>query len=418
MQVREKIFRLNLNSLLAICFIMAYMVPYINYKGGGDDLPFIIFSVWLTTVLLKKNQIDRLLYVLSFRKLELSLLFIFFLVTLFYYFFVTTTNKAFQFTLVPIIYFFLIVIDAYYFSRDPQFKLSIFFVTVVLLAIQAAISIPYIFNSDDMISRMYTSNELEGPALEQALKNGVGSTVLYTSLIGIFFLGIGMLHKFTNKKMKVTLLISLLLILLSVVSSSYSTALAMLLTGGLILLVRSNWKKIKFKFIFLTLLFLIALGIFYNSFLTNSKVIEPIERKIQIIKRGTYRDEGRVGLAEVSWNTFLNHPFFGVGVPEWGREKEVGEHMAWMDFAGHYGFFGFLPFLLFLAVLFKRNYKFYFMSPKSNIYATSCLIGFSIFILSNFINPFIISGPMIIPLLFFYTSMFNWDTSPLANKKF
>ena len=113
MQVREKIFRLNLNSLLAICFIIAYMVPYINYKGGGDDLPFIIFSVWLTTVLLKKNQIDRLLYVLSFRKLELSLLFIFFIVTLFYYFFVTTTNKAFQFTLVPIIYFFLIVIDAY-----------------------------------------------------------------------------------------------------------------------------------------------------------------------------------------------------------------------------------------------------------------------------------------------------------------
>ena len=290
--------------------------------------------------------------------------------------------------------------------------------TVVLLAIQAAISIPYIFNSDDMISRMYTSNELEGPALEQALKNGVGSTVLYTSLVGIFFLGIGMLHKFTNKKMKVTLLISLLLILLSVVSSSYSTALAMLLTGGLILLVRSNWKKIKLKFIFLTLLFFIALGIFYNSFLTNSKVIEPIERKIQIIKRGTYRDEGRVGLAEVSWNTFLNHPFFGVGVPEWGREKEVGEHMAWMDFAGHYGFFGFLPFLLFLAVLFKRNYKFYLRSPKSNIYATSCLIGFTIFILSNFINPFIISGPMIIPLLFFYTSMFNWDTSPLANKKF
>ena len=418
MQVARKALKLNLDSFLAICFIMAYMVPYINYKGRGDILPFLIFSVWLTTVLLKKNQFYRILYMLSFRKLELSLLFIFFLVTLFYYFFVTTTNKAFEFTLVPIIYFFLIVIDAYYFSRDPQVRLSVFFVIVVLLALQAAISIPYIFNSDDMISRMFTSGELEGAVLEEALKNGVGGTVLYTSLIGIFFLGIGMLPKFTNKKMKIILLISLLLILLSIVSSSYSTSLAMLLTGGLILLVRGNWRKIKLKFIFLTLLFFIAVGIFYNSFLTNSKIIEPIERKIQIVKRGTFRDEGRVGLAEVSWNTFLNNPFFGVGVPKWGLEKEVGEHMAWMDFAGHYGFFGFLPFLLFFVILFKRNYKFYLRSPKSDIYATSCLIGFSIFILSNFINPFIISGSMIIPLVFFYTSMFNWGNKPLANKRF
>ncbi len=418
MQIPVKSFRLNLDSLLAICFIIACVIPYISYKGRGDVISFITFFFWLTAVVLKKDQVYKILHTLSFRKFELSLLFVFFLVTVFNYFFVTTTTKAFQFVLMPVTYFFVIVMDAYYFRRDPRYKLSIFFVMVVALAIQSAISIPYVFKSDDMVSRMYTSGELEGAALEEALRNGVGSANLYAFLAGLFFLGIGMLDKFDSKKMKIIVVFCLMLILFSLVASSYSISLVMLATGGLIVLLRSKWKRIKFKYILVLVLFLIGLIIFYNSFLANSKIIEPIERKIQLIKHGKLREDGRMDLADVSLNTFLNNPFFGVGVPEWGLEKQVGEHMSWIDFAAHYGFFGFLPFILFLIVLFRRNYKFYLGSPKNNIYATSCLIGFSIFILSNCIDPLVFDAPMIITLLFFYTSMFNWGNKPLANKKF
>ena len=119
-------------------------------------------------------------------------------------------------------------------------------------------------------------------------------------------------------------------------------------------------------------------------------------------------------LAANSMKTFLNNPFFGAGVPEWGDEKTIGSHLPWIDFPAQYGFLGFLPFLLFLFILFKRNYRFYFRSPKKNIYATTCLIGASIFILTNFVDPVIFETSTIIMLIFFYTSMDNWAPAVLA----
>lgn len=391
------------------------MIPYVSYKGRGYVLPFIIFFIWLISVALKNNYFYKILHTLAFRKFELCYLFVFLLITLFTYFFITPTVKAFQYTLMPVTYFFIIIMDAYYFRRNTQYKLSIFFVITTILGIQAAISIPYIFSSENMVSRMYSSGKLEGAPLDEALKNGVGSTNLYTSLCGIFFLGLGMLSKFNNKKLKVITVISLILILFSIVSSSYSLPLLMLLTGGVVFLLRLNWKKIKLTHIFVIFLFFTGLSIFYNSFLADSEIIKPIEGKIQLIKHGNLREDGRMDLAAISMNTFLNNPFFGAGVPEWGSYKQIGEHMPWIDFFAHYGFLGFLPFVIFLIILFKRNYKFYFRTSKNDVYATSCLIGFLIFIISNFIDPLIFDAPMIIMLLFFYSSMFNWGNKPPAH---
>jgi O-antigen ligase len=189
----------------------------------------------------------------------------------------------------------------------------------------------------------------------------------------------------------------------------------MLLAGGVAFLLRLNWKRIKPAYIFTIVLLFAGLVIFYNSFLDNSEIIEPIENKIEHITRGDLKEDGRIELAAVSLNTFSEHPFFGVGVPDWGSHTQIGEHMPWIDFLAHYGFFGFLPVLLFLILLFKRNYRFYLKSPKNNIYATACLIGFVIFILSNVIDPLIFDAPMIIMLLFFYTSIFNWSNKSTAN---
>lgn len=411
MQLPKTTLKLNLDSLVAVSFFIALMIPYIGYIGRGYVLPFIIFCIWIFIVVLKDNKI---LSTLTFRKFELYFLFVFLLFTLYTYFLVTHTTKAFQFTLMPVTYFFIIIMDAYYFRKNPQYKLSIFFFIVLILGIQAAISIPFIFSSGDMVSRLYTSGQLEGGALREVVKNGVGDTSLYANLCGIFFLGIGMLNKYKNIKVRIILIISMIFILVSIIISSYFLPILMLLTGGLIFILRMSWKRIKLTYVFLVLLIFTGLGIFYNSFLVNSPIIQPIADKIQLIKQGNLREDGRTDLAMVSLNTFLSNPFFGVGVPEWGSYKQIGEHMPWLDFLAHYGFFGFLPFLLFLIILFKRNYKFYFKSKK-NIYTTCCLIGFLLFIISNFIDPFIFDAPMIIMLIFFYCSMFNWESRPLAN---
>ena len=232
--------KFNIDSVIAIVFFISALIPYISYKGRGDVLSFAIFFVWLVTVLVRKNQAFRILNTLNLRRTELLLLFTFFLVALFYYFFVTTTKKAFQFAVMPVTYFFMIVMDAYYFRRDPRYKLSIFFVIVIVLAIQAMVAIPYTYKSEELVSRMFTSGELEGEQLEDAMKHGVGSTNMYSNLCGIFFLGIGMLKTIEMKGLRIFMGFCLILILASIVSSSFNVVLGMLVIGALVFVFRSG----------------------------------------------------------------------------------------------------------------------------------------------------------------------------------
>ena len=242
--------KLNLDSAIAISFFIAGMVPYISYIGRGSVVSFALFFAWTLSIIFNKGELNKILHGLFIRKLELWSLFIFLLVALYYYLFVTPTAKALQFTLMPLIYFFVIVMDVYYYGRDPRYKFSIFFVVLIILAIQAAISIPYVMRSEDLVSRMYTSGELEDTQLVGALTHGVGSANLYSFLCGVFFLGIGSLNKF-SKNIRFIMILCLILILLSILASSYSVAFWMLSIGAIIFLLRSDWKRIKFKYIVL-----------------------------------------------------------------------------------------------------------------------------------------------------------------------
>ena len=69
-------------------------------------------------------------------------------------------------------------------------------------------------------------------------------------------------------------------------------------------------------------------------------------------------------LAANSMKTFLNNPFFGAGVPEWGDEKTIGSHLPWIDFPAQYGFLGFLPFCFFCLYCSKEIIGFISGHPK------------------------------------------------------
>jgi len=185
--------------------------------------------------------------------------------------------------------------------------------------------------------------------------------------------------------------------------------------GTVVLLIKADWKKVKFIHIFIVLTAIVGLVMFYTFYLANSPVFEPIQRKLNLIQEGNLRDDGRIDLATKSFNTFLNNPLLGIGVPEWGRELEVGEHSPWFDFPAHYGILGFMPFLLFIFVLLKKNFRFYFTPVRKNVYSTACLIGFLVYIVSNFIDPTIFEPPMIITFIFFYTSVNNWGIIRVKN---
>jgi O-antigen ligase len=403
--------KFNLDTIIATLFILSSLSPYIHYVGRGDVLAYIIFSVWLLVVTFNGNNIFRILKVLATRQVEIVLLFVFMLFALFACLFITPTAKAFQFAMMPVSYFMIIVMDAYYFLKDHRYKLTILFISCLFLGIQGAVSIPYVINASDTVSRMYTSGELEGSELVDAMKHGVGSANFYASIVGIFFIGMGSVGKLSNWWLRTILKGSLAAILLSLLSASYSLVFWMLGIGSLILLIRSGWKKIRFSHMIFFVALVAGVVIFYNTFLANSQVIEPIQRKINMIKEGNVREDGRIDLATQSLNTFMEHPLFGIGVPEWGREKEIGEHLPWIDFAAHYGIIGFFPLLLFVVMLLKRNYNFYFKS-RNNTYASVCLVGFAVYIISNFVDPTIIEPAMIIMLLLFASSIDNWVNKP------
>ena len=184
----------------------------------------------------------------------------------------------------PLIYFFVIVMDVYYYGRDPRYKFSIFFVVLIILGIQAAISIPYVMRSEDLVSRIYTSGEFEGTQLVDALTHGVGSANLYSFLCGVFFLGIGSLNKF-SKNIRFIMILCLILVLLSILASSYSVAFWMLSIGAIIFLLRSDWKRIKFKYIVLAAGVCTVFIVLYNSFLAESQLFDPLKEKYSLLKQ-------------------------------------------------------------------------------------------------------------------------------------
>lgn len=406
--------KINADSILAVLFIVSAFVPYLSYVGRGDVLTYMMFAAWFTVIVIRRGVPHRLLGVLRKRSAELTYLLLFMVVALLNYLFVTPTTKAFQFTVMPITYCLAIIIDSYYFIRPPAYKLTIFFVISIILGIQAGVSIPFVFGADETISRMYTSGELEGAELENAVKHGIGSANMYANLAGFFFLGLGAIPRYKNRMIKTIIYICLALILLSLISSSYSVAFWLLALGSLVLILKANWRKLKFVHVFILGTAIAGLLTFYSLFLVNSTVYEPIERKLNLIKEGNLRDDGRIDLAALSINTFLDHPLLGIGVPEWGREKEVGEHAPWFDFPAHYGIIGFLPFVLFVVVLLRKNYRFYFRPIRKNLYSTVCLIGVLVYIVSNFIDPTLFETPMIIMMVFFYTSINNWGIAKFS----
>lgn len=398
----------SINLILAICFILTLIIPYFNYYARGLVIPFAIFLLWAIKIIFNKEEFKILLKFLLFRRIEFFLLLCFFCFTTYTYLFITPTTKAFQFTLIPILYSFVLVLDTYYSLLKPFHKKQILLIIILSLGAQAAISIPYILQSSVLVARLFTSGGLEGSRLVEALRNGVGGTALYTTLSGFIFFVVGAIKMYGQYKYIIVL--CLISILISILISTFTLPIVLTGVGILFLSLRVGINNIKFRYFILLATILIGIYILFKFVLIESQLIDPVIHKIELINEGKLEKDGRGNLANISLSSFASSPFFGIGVPEWGKYEQIGEHMPWVDFLAHYGLLGFLPYLLFLLVLWLRNVKFYFSfsSEKFNLYNIGCLVGYSIFIIANFVNPLIFEAPMVIMLIFFYTSISNW----------
>lgn len=405
--VPSRLFFLDFDILLIVVFAFSFMSPVIQLELRGYVFSFLVYFAWLLFIALK-GKLSIFFTLLSKRRVEISLLLIYAFVALFSYFFQISSRKAFTFILMPIMYILILGLDSFYSYQYPYKKRKITVFLVLLLGVQCLYSIPYILNSEILVSRMFSSGQLEGIQLKDAIYHGVGGSPLYTTLSCIFFINVYLISSASNILFKIVLIVCEVCIGVSILISSFALPILMLLVGVIILIMRSGFNNILLSFYILTC----TLGAYllFSQYFHDLPVFEPVLERFQIIEDRRIAENRRSDLANVSLNTFFDYPFFGIGVPEWGQYNQVGEHMPWVDFLAQYGFFGFLPFIAFLLYLLFRNFRFYFGSDRS-LYKSVCATGFLIFVFSNFINPLIQEASMIFLLLFYFCSVSNYKNS-------
>jgi len=214
-----------------------------------------------------------------------------------------------------------------------------------------------------------TSGELSQADKIKFMKSGIGTTAYYANVVLLFFLNMSYLRRAWN-------VFFAIILFLGIIFSSYSLAILLLILSILLKLYFLN--KINLKTIIITIL--VIVGIYYAfSIFNNSLLLEPIQRKYNLLSSGNIDADGREKLISNSWNTFTKFPFFGVGLVGFTAYKIVGNHSSWVDYLAFYGLIGVLPFYTFFIVYFKKI-------VKNEPYV---FFAFMLFVLMCFIDPFI-----------------------------
>ncbi len=378
------------------------MILYLNTIFQGVRTTWPIFALWLLFVLLDKKHLNGFLKELKHRRLLFFLLFLFIGTVGFNYYFIRNTVKGFSYFVHFINYGLILVVHCYYMARKDYSHFIIFFFVLIGLGIQALISIPYLLASETFVVRLFSSGQLSPAEEWEAIRNGIGNNGLYSSLGAVALYGTGLIRKFQLVYM-IPLVIAIMAVVLTIFISTFFASILLLAIGILIILFRYRSKLLGFGTLLFIGVFTLGLYLFYDKYVKDTRLMDPILKKYEGFTEEGRDVTGRTDLSEVSWNTFLDNPFFGIGVPENRSYHLIGEHMPWIDSFAFFGFFGFLPLLLFFFLLIKGNWLFYMKNDGEKLYRSACLAGAVIFILSNFISPMLAVPNTYLMFLFFYT---------------
>lgn len=396
----------NLEIFLVVLFLITPMIIFLNQLLRGVFFTWPLFFIWFSYSVKKNNNFDKFRKVLILRQSAFISIGAFVVIVFFYYAFVTTTDKALQYFTVFFNFILVLIIDSYYSIRSEKYRLSILFFIILLLGIQAAYSIPYLLNTNSYIIRLFSSGQLDSLQTLDAIKHGVGNNGLYSSIGAIAILGFSIMNRF-SLLIRIILICSIIALIFSIIVSTLLAPVFLLSVGILIIAIKYGKKVFNLKIALYTVAIITILFVFYLNVLSKTDLMRPIQAKIEAFDSNKQDVTGRRALADVSINTIMDHPFFGIGVPEWHSYDVIGEHMPWVDYFANFGFLGVVPLFVFLLVLFRDSYSFYFKKDKFKLYRTACFIGVIIFVLSNFISPMITVSNMYTLLIMYYMSYSN-----------
>ena len=381
---------IGLINIITVVLVSQVTIPLFFFITRGFVGTSAIFAVWLFLVMLFKLE-KPLTKNLKEIKNQIFLLLIFTIVCLFSYFFVKTTSKSFQYSLVPIIYIIAIIIDNFY--KNVYIKNQIFVVKFILLisVIFISISIPRILSEDILLSRQLTSGGLDDSEKLNVLNSGIGGASFYANIAILFFVNLLLLIKLKSKFYYLFLVI----MIFGIFISSYSLPMLLLILGIIFYFIFRK-KSFNIKTLFLTFLIILVFPVIVE-YLYQYSFFEPIINKTEILISGNINQDGRSTLANKSIKTFIDNPFFGIGVPEWGRYEQIGEHSSWIDYIAHYGILGAFPFFLFFLIYLRKQFQL-------DILLLTCKL---LFLISCFINPFITEGSLIFTFIFLSSISIN-----------
>lgn len=388
--------KFSFDVLLLSFALLIPMIGYLNYLFNGlvtSSILIVIYFIYL-------NLSNKLKFKKKDFKLDFNFLIIFFFVVFFNYMFVDANTKSKQYVII-FLYFIIIYLIDMNLNTDLQKKISIIFIIFLGLGIQALISIPYILNSDFLLIRNFSRGDLSEIQKLEAIKNGIGTNALYTSLSSLSIFGLIIVKKIKSRIAKILLILSCLAMIFSIFISTFFASIFLLIVTVLIYVGINFRKFINIKSICLLIVLILTCGYLYSSLLSDTRLLDPITKKIEKFQSNQQDVTGREALAEVSLNTFYDNPFLGIGIPEWRSYDKIGEHMPWVDFLANFGFLGFFPLLLFfITTVYFRFYK----CDVFNDYNVICFIGVLIFIMSNFISPMITTPITFISFIFIFRS--------------
>lgn len=238
-----------------------------------------------------------------------------------------------------------------------------------------------------------------------AVDAGIGG---YSQVYGLGLLAFPLLYctKFMPLRMKVIATFLVVLLLMTVYFGGYTICIIGISFSGVFYLIMKSGINIKLtKICSLVILTLFVTAVANPKIL--SAVLSPIESLSELTKKQAYQErlgsisdviagkdntyaENRCSLYWMSWDTFLKHPFFGIGKYDFlgfnPQMDQIGQHSLIFDLLGCGGLFGASIFILFFIFYFR-----YMQVMSSIVLGHEWWPAYYIFIFSaagvGFVNP-------------------------------
>lgn len=308
---------------------------------------------------------------------------------------------------------FAIVINSILYIEKPNktFDNKLMLLSLVLIAITGVTTFNELL-TNPYASRTLTSSSSDEAVVQLLKLHNVGSFSFIYGLVITLPTFYFLLQSVKNKIYKILLIGLILLSVVCVLISSFTTALILLYLDILfIIILRAN---IHHRGTFLAIMLVgfvitpIALTYFLDVFLNYSDssiyTQSKLEGIIGVLSSGEMDSDltPRTVLLSKSIDSFFTSPLFGVGA-YYGTSvaTPIGQHSQIVDEFGRYGLFGAIPFLLFAG--YGLNYIFKVIRTKF-IFNNQAAAPVSVYVFLAILNP--VLGPgllcsiyIVVPLL-------------------